>query len=325
MQTKLLEKDLEFIFEHTKGLYEDLRGKTILITGASGLVGSWMLDSLVYAENKLKLDITIHALTRDIDRFYTKLPHLKKLDHVLLFPIKGDIRKSNYPCQYDYVLHFATHEGHRLNIEDPLEMFDVIANGTWKLLKFANEYRFTKFLYMSSGVVTKKEDNVYIEGKKVGELLCNLYHKQYGMDIKIARGYDFVGARLPLDKHFAIGNFIGNVLKGETVEVKSDGMAVRSYLYMADVVVWLWTILFKGKACVPYNVGSNRSLTIGNLAKKVSIFGDREVYMKGDLKGMFDVYVSSFGSAEHELGLKQYINLDESIKRTIEWYKENDV
>jgi dTDP-glucose 4,6-dehydratase len=160
----------------------------------------------------------------------------------------------------------------------------------------------------------------------VGELLCAIAHQEHGLEATIARCFACVGPHLPLDAHFAIGNFIRDAMKGEPIKVK-DGTPYRSYLYAADLAVWLWTILFKGVACHPYNVGSEQEITIESLARTVASAEDGSVLVQ-PLSLIHSShayrYVPSVRFTHSSLGLNASIPLVGAIQRTIAWCKEQD-
>jgi dTDP-glucose 4,6-dehydratase len=110
-------------------------------------------------------------------------------------------------------------------------------------------------------------DSAYGEGKSASEFFCSVYARQYGIEVKVARCFVFVGPYLPLGSHFAIGNFIRDGFAGKAIQVGSDDSAYRSYLYAADQAIWLWAILLAGTNCYPYNVGSEQVIPIGNSAQ----------------------------------------------------------
>ena len=113
-------------------------------------------------------------------------------------------------------------------------------------------------------------DSAYSEGKRFSELMAVIHSKQSNIEFKVARCFAFVGPHLPLDSHFAIGNFIGDVILGRPIRIKGDGTPFRSYLYAGDLTVWLWVILFKGASGRAYNVGSEQSSDISTIADSVS-------------------------------------------------------
>ena len=215
--------------------------------------------------------------------------------------------------------------------------------------RFARQCGAQRFLLTSSGAVYGKQPSdlthipeeymggpdpldprsAYGEGKRLAEMLCALYARQCGLETRIARCFAFVGPYLPLDIHFAIGNFIRDGLRGEPIQVKGDGTPCRSYLYAADLAVWLWTILFRGANTRAYNVGSDVSMTVGEVAQAVRDclspppqirIAQRPNPSQAPLR-----YVPCTRQAQSELGLVQRIDATSAIKRTLEWYQKTGV
>ena len=136
--------------------------------------------------------------------------------------------------------------------------------------------------------------------------------------------FAFVGPYLPLDAHFAIGNFIGDGLAGRALQVQGDGTAVRSYLYGSDMAIWLWRIFTHGKDGRAYNVGSEHAIPIAELAARVAEAFEPPpvVQIRGEsVAGAGSRYVPSTARARGELGLEQRIDLATAIRRTIAWHR----
>jgi dTDP-glucose 4,6-dehydratase len=150
-----------------------------------------------------------------------------------------------------------------------------------------------------------------------------MYGRQFGFHPVIARLFAFAGPHLPLDLNFAIGNFVGDVLQGGPVRIGGDGTPRRSYLYAADLVVWLWTMLVRGEGCRPYNVGSAEDVSIAQLAQEVvksTVPGIPVEVAKQPVPGSPPArYVPSVERAWKELGLKPKISLNEAIRRMYAW------
>ena len=341
----ILYNDLDHVLEHTEPLWHEVKSKRIFITGGTGFFGCWFLESFAWMNERLNLNAEIFVLTRDYDKFKLKVPHLANNKNIK-FHI-GDVRSFTFPeGNFDYVIHAATESSGNLTSENPLLMFDTIVSGTQHTLEFAKYCNAKKILMISSGAVYGNQPceiqhisenylgapdqtdliSVYGEGKRVAELLGTIYSKQFAIKVKIARCFSFVGPYLPLRSHFAIGNFIRDGLKGGPIVVNGDGTPYRSYLYAADLMIWLWTILFKGKSIHPYNVGSESSISIKSLAEVVaSIFQSNNniiICSNPVSNKKAKRYIPSTKRAREELDLKQLFNLQDSIKKTIGYQRK---
>lgn len=340
--TNKLAADLDHVLAHTRELWEEMRGQRIFVTGATGFFGMWLLESFAWANDKLGLNAKLVALTRNAEAFRAKAPHLCSREDIQLHV--GDVRDFKFPAgQFSYVIHAATEASAKLNSENPFLMFDTCVTGTRRALEFAAACGAKKFLLTSSGAVygaqpmeRAPEDfmggpdilnagSAYAEGKRAAEQLCAIQAKaKPDMQIKIARCFAFVGPHLPLDAHFAIGNFIRDALRGGPIKIGGDGTPYRSYLYAADLTIWLWTILFRGTALRAYNVGSAESVTIAETAQAVArVFGGKptiEIAQKPVAGKLASRYVPDVTRAEKELGLQAWIGLDEAIRRTSRWH-----
>lgn len=338
-------RDLELILAHTAPLWDELRGQRFFLTGGTGFFGCWLVESFCYMNRHLCLGAEMTVLTRNPEAFAQKCPHLACDPAVTLH--SGDVRSFVFPeGEFRYVIHAATEARARQAAEAPLEMLSTIIGGTERSLEFASTHGARKFLLTSSGAVYGRQPpgmthvpesyagapdpldpaSVYAEGKRVSELLCSVYGKMTGLECKIARCWAFCGPHLPLDQHFAIGNFIGDVLAGRPIQIQGDGTPRRSYLYAADLAVWLWTILFQAPALEPFNVGSAHDVSILELAQLVAatLNPEAEIRVMGQaVEGAEPArYVPSVDRAREMLGLREITTLEQTIRRTAAWYRE---
>jgi nucleoside-diphosphate-sugar epimerase len=339
-------EDLEHIFHNTQDIWESFRGKSIFLTGGTGFFGKWILESFIYANEKLNLNARLTTLTRNPESFLVEFPSYNQYINSVKF-VKGDILNFDFNLEdkFQYIIHAATAASESLNKGNPLIMLDTITIGTRRLLDFAITQPIESFLFVSSGAIYGKQpfdvshinesqgfridinnpNSAYAEGKRIAELYCSTYFEKLGLPVKIARCFAFVGPYLPLDTHFAIGNFINNVLKKEDIIIKGDGSTIRSYMYASDLMVWLWRILILGKSNSPYNVGSDESISIKSLAEKIKVVSDSAVSVKilgtPIQKEDVDIYCPSVNKA-NLISASVKIQLNESIYKTIKFNEQ---
>ena len=337
----LPKEDLEHVLAHTRPLWEQLRGGRIFVTGATGFFGMWLLESFAHANEQLGLGAELVGLTRNPEAFHAKAPHLSANASIRLH--HGDVRDFRFPeGVFTHVIHAGTTSSAPVPAD---EMLDTILRGTERTLELAVASGAKRFLFVSSGAVYGKQPSgithlpenyqgapdpmepnfAYGEGKRAAEILCAMAHMEHGLETTVARCFAFVGPHLPLDAHFAIGNFIRDAIRGEPISVK-DGTPYRSYLYAADLAIWLWTILFKGEACRPYNVGSDEEITITDLAQTVaSTLGGSVAPLPPstlNFNSPSSSYVPDVSRVEKELGLAPAITLSDSLQRVAVWIRQ---
>jgi dTDP-glucose 4,6-dehydratase len=281
------------------------------------------------------------ALTRSPARFREKAPHLANDPAVHLLP--GDIRSFTFPDgDFEYVIHAATDTSAQA-AERPALLFSSIVDGTRRVLDFAAAHGTRRMLLASSGAVYGvqppavthlpetylggpdwlKPLAAYGEGKRAAELMTMLHAHQVGMECVIARCFAFVGPHLPLDQHFAIGNFIRDAMQGSPIRINGDGTPMRSYLYASDLAVWLWTMLLRAPSGEAYNVGSEEAISIADLGRAVvaALGLSSEIQIAREVVSGVPCaqYVPSTAKAREQLGLRAQVDLRDAIRYTAEW------
>jgi dTDP-glucose 4,6-dehydratase len=334
-------RDLSEILAMTDHLWSELRGVHLLITGATGLIGCWLLEAFRHADIVHGLGIRVTALTRDPAAFRRKAPHLA--DYEKFSFLRGDVRDFHPGSgEFSHLIHAATDTAGAIHQGDPRRLFDTIVDGTRRALDVAGTAGVKRVLFLSSGAVygpqpshveqipensTDAPDslnikNVYAEGKRAAEMLCTVNGNQFGMDVVIARVFTLLGPYQALDVHFAAGNFILAAMQGKPVIVQGNGKPFRSYLYMSDLTTWLLHLLVRGRAGAAYNVGSDEAITIATLAHRVaSVLGCGDVRIMGATDSGWNTgrYVPSTALVRRELNLSVTVDLNEAIRRTALW------
>jgi nucleoside-diphosphate-sugar epimerase len=338
--------DLDYIYENTKDIWVKFKDKTIFLTGGTGFFGKWLLESFIYVNEKLNLKAKIILLSRNPELFIQEYPFYSEHTNSVRF-VKGDILTYDFKIdeEIQYIIHAATAASDSLNKNNPLLMMDTITLGTRNVLDFAITQPIEGFLFVSSGAVYGKQpfdvsniqetdsfkidfnnsNAAYAEGKRFAELYCSTYFEKYNLPIKIARCFAFVGPYLPLDTHFAIGNFINNVIKNEDIVIMGDGSTTRSYMYASDLSIAIWKILLIGNNNKPYNVGVDKSYTLKEIALMLNKnYGNNVKILNMNKDLAKNVYVPNIDTLINELEIKQFIQIEEAIQKTIKFNTINE-
>jgi nucleoside-diphosphate-sugar epimerase len=335
----LPKEDFAHVLEFAQQDLEQLRGARLFVTGGTGFFGKWLLSTFQHANRELRLGAAMTILTRDPTRFRSESPHLAD-DPALTFHA-GDVRTFDFPAgKFTHIIHGASGP-----VSGPLEIFATIVDGTRRTLEFAAQSGVKRLLFLSSGAVYGPQPSVlthipesylggpdplqtasaYGESKRAAEYLCCASSAAYGFESTIARGFAFGGPYLPLDVNFAIGNFMADVLAGRPISVQGDGTPYRSYLFAADLAVWLWALLVRGENGRAYNVGSDEDVTIADLANLVAETAKPkskvQIAKAPRLGAEPHRYVPSIERARKELQLEVRITLQEGIKQTLAWLR----
>lgn len=315
--------------------------KRLFITGGTGFFGLWLL-SVLRILNQKKVSIEVCVLSRNPATFQSLYPQF--LNQSWLSFISGDVKSFKIPeTQFDFVLHAATETSISAHA-NPIQLFDDIVLGTRQVLKLAQQCNARRILLISSGAVYGQQpsslthlpdesqlacnplrtSSAYGEGKRVMELMGAMLHESTGIESISARCFAFCGPGLALDGYFAIGNFIRDALYKDNITVRGDGSPMRSYLYGADLAVWLLNILTHGKAGSSYNVGSDKAISVKDLAFRVRdvVAPHKLVEVQGGEISMSSRqrYVPDISRAL-KLGCLPWTTLDESILLTAKYWQ----
>ena len=316
----------------------------ILITGGTGFFGRSLIKYLIQNNFNLKYRVTI--LSRDPDKFISLYPEFSNISWLNFY--KGDIlnnlKNVNFKSKFTHIIHAAADStlGPKL---DAFVRYDQIVTGTKNILEFAVNNRVCKVLFISSGGAYGEQplnfdsipedymgipdplevNSVYGFSKRAAEHLCCLYGSRFNLDYSISRCFSFVGPDLPSDAHFAIGNFIHDALYRNKIVVKGDGSALRSYMYQEDLAEWLLEILFRGDSGESFNIGSDQSISIIDLATLVRdlISPKKEIKVMGIEKKdevSRNRYIPNINKAKNKLNLKIKFSLSDAIMLTAEAY-----
>ena len=340
---KIIDEDTEQIIRENSGLKE-LYNTTVMITGASGMVGSYFLYTLVKLNEDYSANIKILPLVRNLDKLKKEI-----IDKDYVCPVIQDVvDKISYDGDVDYVIHAAGPASPKIMREKPVETNFANTLGAANTLMFSKDHNAKGYLFVSSreiygdpneGQKYFTEDgrlgfidpliprNGYAEGKKAAENMCVGFKSEYGLNTKIVRLAHTYGPGMSVDDGRVQADFLKNVLNSEDIVLKSDGSSVRTYTYISDAVSAMFRILFDSNDIV-YNVADERNeVSIKQLAEiMVDIYPERGLKLVFDIEDSenngyapFKFGILSTDKIKKELGWSAKYSVKEGFKRTLEF------
>ena len=318
--------------------WEKLSGSDILVTGATGLIGGCLVETLMMNP---KRDYQVYASGRNEERARLRFKafandpafHFVKYD--VMQPLECDVN-------FDYIIHAASNANPKFYATQPVEVMKANFDGVSNLISYGLKHGMKRFLYVSSGEVYGEGDGrvftedysgyvncatpraCYPSSKRAAETLCVSYAAEYGVDVVIARPCHTYGPHFTEQDNRVYVQFICNVLRGEDIIMKSTGEQFRSWCYVVDCVSALLYILLKGEKCQAYNIAdADSNVSIRELAEAIAHLSGKKVVIDvpdAEEKKGFSIVTKSVFSTEmlEQLGWKVQSSMMEGLKHTIE-------
>ena len=336
----VIEKDIEDILNN-KIDFKKLENRTILITGASGMIGSYLMYTLTALNDLQSYNIKIVALVRDKN----KIPmYLKGRPDIVV--LEQDVcERIMFNEKVDYIIHAASPASPKIMKEKPVDTIMANTIGTFNTLKLANNNNIQAYLYISSREVYGEpyegqeifDENTYgfvdpllprscyPEGKKAAETMCVSFKEQYGLNVKIARPAHTYGPGMSIYDGRVQADFLKNVVNNENIIMKSNGESVRTYTYISDVISGIFYVLLNSDDVVYNMADENAKITIKGLAELlVNLYPERglkvEMKIDNDQKGCAPFKLGIINSDKlKKLGWCPKISLEYGFKRTVEY------
>ncbi|MCL4512105.1 MAG: NAD-dependent epimerase/dehydratase family protein [Bacteroidetes bacterium] len=297
-RNNIIQEDLEFITGSDLP-WSVFEGKTVLIAGANGFLPAYMVETLLYLNEKVHTPRTkVIALVRNIEKARARFKYYQQRED-LQFLVQDVCTPLEIIDRIDYIIHAASQASPKYFGRDPVGTLTANILGTRNLLDLAKDRNAAGFLFFSSGEVYGTVDpsqipineknygyvdptevrSCYAESKRMGETMCVSWAHQYRVPAKIVRPFHTYGPGMALDDGRVFADFVADIVNDRNIVMKSDGSAVRPFCYLADAVAGFFTVLLKGQVSEAYNIGNDKGeISILDLAELlVSTFPEKKL------------------------------------------------
>lgn len=337
--------DLVRIYPSVANKLSESYGKSFLITGGAGFLGSWICEWLMFLNRNENAGIKVYILDRECDNFEQRFSHeVNKKDIVV---INSDIRSlTEIPRDVNYIIHAAATPDTRYHVSCPMDTMTTIAEGTAAMLRAASRLNnllgilniSSSAFYANAGSASLKENSealnfssnlatVYAEAKRYAEKLCQAARNELRIPIVNVRPFTFCGPYQDLSSPWILNTFINDALNNRQIRIYGDGQTVRGVMYGADFSVWILIILMHSKSSATFNVGSDIPVIASDLANRVAAnFSPLpSIMLNTSLAKINDssYLLPDLNAAKEEFNFELFTNLELSISRTVSWFKQS--
>lgn len=340
----LVRQDVSLALSGLVEALSPLRGGSLLVTGGTGFVGSWLAEAVAWLNDAHGFGLGLTLLARTASGFAARAPHLACRPDLRL--VDKDVQSvTSFADDYQWVIHAAGNPDARQHATDPLRTMRTIVNGTDAVLEACTRLPgLASTLVVSSGLVygpqplagglqnetdfrgqdPAQPSQCYVQAKRQAETLAAVYRSQHRLPLTIVRPFAFIGPYQRLDRPWAVNNFLRDALAQAEIRIQGDGLTVRSYMYGADMAAWLLRILCGGEKGSAYNLGSPETVTLKDLAAMIlRIAGGRGSIALGTAgpRASRASRLAPDVTRAAGLGLGLHFPLELALARTVSWHR----
>lgn len=344
LENQIYLEDMEAIYLSRNG-WSEFNNSSVYISGASGMIASYICMFLIYLNEKHGFNISIYAGVRNLKKAEKKFGEYINKNYFKL--ITSDVNQGiSDEIDVDYIIHAASLASPQFYGKMPVETVLPNIIGTYKLLEYSKQKNVKSFLFFSSGAVYGTIDNCdsireemagefdylqtgnfYGESKRCGEMMTRAFWLEYGVPAKSIRIHHSYGPTMDIENDSRVfSEFVGNIINGQNIVMKSKGTAKRAFCYMSDAVSAMYKVLLDGTNGESYNMGNDvEFITISDLAERlVSLFPEKELIVEFKDR-IDDGYVASNSvktvtvdlTKIRSIGWEPKVSVDEGFYRTV--------